>query len=73
MDKETINTLKTVCTAGCATEGYNGDCNDRLDQLVESGYLVIESEATPLGPGRSYAPSAKGRELFRELTGQGVA
>ena len=28
MDTETISTLKTVCTAGRAASGYNGDCNE---------------------------------------------
>ncbi len=42
MDDETINLLKTVCVAGGARSGFNGDSNARLEQLVEVGLLVVE-------------------------------
>ncbi len=67
MNTETIATLKTVCTAGRATAGYNGDCNDQLEQLVSSGLLSAESEATARGSQRRYTPTEKGRELVRQL------
>jgi hypothetical protein len=78
MDAETISTLKTVCTAGRASSGFNGDCNARLEQLVEDGFLVVVSVAKAKGPGFSvkssaYTPSEKGRELFRRLSQKGAA
>ncbi|HMD50992.1 MAG TPA: hypothetical protein VKG79_17890 [Bryobacteraceae bacterium] len=67
MNTETIATLKTVCTAGRASAGYNGDCNDQLEQLVENGLLDAAGEATSFGPQRCYTPTEKGRELVRQL------
>jgi hypothetical protein len=67
MNTETIATLKTVCTAGRASAGYNGDCNDQLEQLVDSGLLDAAGDATSFGPQRSYTPTEKGRELVRQL------
>lgn len=67
MDTETISTLKTVCTAGRAIAGYNGDCNDRLEQLVDSGLLDAKGVSSSFGPQRCYTPTAKGRELVRQL------
>jgi len=68
MDRETISTLKTVCTAGRAASGFNGDCNDRLEQLVDDGLLEAAGDSTSFGPQRSYTPTAKGRELVRQLS-----
>jgi hypothetical protein len=73
MDTETISTLKTVCTAGHASEGYNGDCNARLEQLVDNGLLDAADQPTTSGPNRHYTPTAKGKELFRQLTKAGAA
>lgn len=78
MDIETISTLKTVCTAGRASSGFNGDCNARLEQLVADGFLVVVNVAKTKGPGRSeksnaYKPSEKGKELFRQLSQKGAA
>jgi hypothetical protein len=73
MDTQTISTLKTVCTAGRASAGYNGDCNEQLEQLVDSGLLTAAGVATSFGPQRSYTPTAKGRELVRQLNEKGAA
>jgi hypothetical protein len=78
MDAETIATLKTVCTAGRASSGFNGDCNERLEQLVHDGFLVVVTFAKGKGPGIStrstaYKPSEKGQELFRQLSQKGAA
>jgi len=73
MDTETISTLKTVCTAGRAASGYNGDCNEQLEQLVDSGLLDAQGVSTSFGPQRCYTPTAKGRELLRQLSEKGAA
>ena len=67
MNTETIATLKTVCTAGRASAGFNGDCNDQLEQLVDNGLLDAAGETTSFGPQRCYTPTEKGRELLRQL------
>lgn len=73
MDAETISTLKTVCTAGRASSGFNGDCNARLEQLAEDGFLVVVNVAKGKGPRRAYKPTEKGKEMFRKLGVQGAA
>jgi len=73
MDAETISTLKTVCTAGRASSGYNGDCNERLEQLVQDGFLVVVSVAKAKGPRRAYSPTEKGKEAVRSFAAHGAA
>jgi hypothetical protein len=78
MDAETISTLKTVCTAGRASSGFNGDCNARLEQLAEDGFLVVVNVTRAKGPGVSesrsaYKPTEKGKEMFRKLGVKGAA
>jgi hypothetical protein len=73
MDAETISTLKTVCTAGQASSGYNGDSNARLEQLAKDGFLVVVNLAKTKGPRRAYQPTEKGREIVRKLKLSGVA
>jgi hypothetical protein len=73
MDAETIATLKTVCTAGRAAAGFNGDSNARLEQLAEAGLLVLESAPKAKGPRSAYKPTEKGQELFRRLSKEGAA
>jgi hypothetical protein len=73
MDSETISTLKTVCTAGQAASGYNGDCNDRLEQLVDSGLLDAKGVSTAFGPQRCYTPTAKGLDLVQQLKAKGAS
>jgi hypothetical protein len=73
MDADTIATLKTVCTAGSARSGFNGDCNARLEQLVEAGLLVLVNLPKAKSPRSAYQPTAKGEELFRQLSKQGAA
>jgi hypothetical protein len=70
MNAETISTLKTVCTAGRASAGFNGDCNDQLEQLVDIGLLDAAGDYSAFGPQRCYTPTEKGRELFRQLSGK---
>jgi hypothetical protein len=70
MDAETISTLKTVCTAGRASSGFNGDCNARLEQLVEDGFLVVVNVTMAKDPHSAYKPTEKGREMFRKLAVQ---
>ena len=67
MKPETISTLKTVCTAGRASAGFNGDLNAQLENLVDDGLLTAAGVSTAFGPQRCYTPTAKGRELVREL------
>ena len=73
MDAETISTLRTVCTAGRASSGFNGDCNARLEQLVEDGFLVVVNVAKAKGPRNAYKPTDKGKEMVRELAHKGAA
>jgi len=73
MDAETISTLKTVCTAGHASPGFNGDCNARLEQLAEEGFLVVVNVAKAKGPHSAYKPTEKGKEMFRTLSRKGAA
>jgi hypothetical protein len=73
MDAETVSTLKTVCTAGQASSGFNGDSNERLEQLAEDGFLVVVNVAKPKGPRRAYKPTEKGREVVRKLAAHGAA
>jgi hypothetical protein len=73
MDAETISTLKTVCTAGRASSGFNGDSNARLEQLAADGLLVVVNFAKPKGPRRAYQPTEKGREVVRKLAAHGAA
>ena len=73
MDAETISTLRTVCTAGRASSGFNGDCNARLEQLVEDGFLVAVNVPKAKGPLSAYKPTEKGKEMFRELSHKGAA
>jgi hypothetical protein len=73
VNNDTISTLKTVCTAGRASAGYNGDCNAQLEQLVDNGLLSAAGVSTSFGPQRCYTPTAKGRELVRQLNEKGAA
>jgi hypothetical protein len=67
MDTETISTLKTVCTAGGASPGFNGDSNARLEQLAEDGLLIRVNIPKPKGPRHAYKPTEKGKDLVRKL------
>lgn len=73
MDAETISTLKTVCTAGQAASGFNGDANDRLEQLAADGFLIAVNVTKPKGPRRAYKPTEKGKEAVRKLATHGAA
>jgi len=72
MDSETTSTLKTVCTAGCASEGFNGETNDRLSQLTDMGLLVV-AYAPGLLARRFYKPTEKGRALCEPPVEKNVA
>ena len=73
MDAETISTLKTVCTAGSAASGFNGDSNARLEQLEKEGFLVAVNVAKSKSPRSAYKPTEKGKELFRQLSRSATA
>ncbi len=65
IDDETMSMLQTVCAAGGARAGFNGDANARLEQLVEEGLLA---EANP--PNTKPGPIA--RRCFYRPTKKGV-
>ena len=77
MDNETLSLLKTVCAAGRARPGYDGDSNARLDKLVDEGLLaIVNSAASGTSsnlPRRHYQPTEQGRDMLRRLSEQGVA
>ncbi len=73
MDAESISTLRTVCTAGRASSGFNGESNERLEQLVADGFLVVVNAPKAKGPRRAYKPTDKAKELLHQLGRQGVA
>ena len=77
MDEDTLSLLKTVCAAGHAREGYNGNSNARLDQLVEEGLLDVvnasPSASKSKNPRRYYKPTERARTMLRKLKEKGVA
>ena len=63
MDIETMSLLQTVCAAGGARAGFNGESNARLEQLVEEGLLDVANNAH-----RSYyRPTKKGVTMVKTL------
>jgi hypothetical protein len=65
MDNEAMSLLQTVCAAGGARAGFNGDANARLEQLVKEGLLDV---ASPLNAHRSfYRPTKKGVTMVKNL------
>jgi len=65
MDTETMSLLQTVCAAGGARAGFNGESNARLEQLVDEGLLDV---ANPLNAHRSfYRPTKKGVTMVKTL------
>jgi hypothetical protein len=73
MDSETASTLQTVCAAGCAREGFNGEVNERLDQLTDLGLLVVAYAPSLLVGRRTYQPTEKGRAHCKPLVEKDVA
>ncbi len=73
MDAESISTLRTVCTAGRASSGFNGDVNARLEQLAAEGFLVVVNTPRTKAPRRAYKPTEKAKELLHQLAHQGAA
>lgn len=73
MDPETISTLKTICIAGHANSGFNGDCNAQLEELAKDGLIEAIDFPKRKGPGRSYKATDKGRELVRYLSARAGA
>ena len=67
MDSEIISTLKTVCTAGSAREGFNGESNDRLEKLADLGLLVVAYAPGLMARRRTYQPTTKGWEKFKQI------
>jgi hypothetical protein len=65
MDTETMSLLQTVCAAGGARAGFNGESNDRLEQLVQEGLLDLTS---PPNAHRSfYRPTKKGATMVQTM------
>lgn len=63
MDTETMSLLETVCAAGGARASFNGEANDRLEQLVKEGLLDVSDNAR-----RSfYKPTKKGATMVQSL------
>lgn len=76
MDDDTLSLLKTVCAAGRAREGYDGNANARLATLVEEGMLDVVNAAAPASskiPRRYYQPTEQGRAMLRRLGEKGAA
>jgi predicted ArsR family transcriptional regulator len=77
MDNETISTLQTVCAAGGARAGFNGDANARLEELVEAGLLAVANpsgtETGRAAPRTFYRPTKKGITLAKMAKAQGAA
>jgi hypothetical protein len=67
MDAETTSTFKTVCAAGSASEGFNGDSNERLEHLTDMGLLVVAYAPGLLAQRRKYKPSTEGLALYEQL------
>jgi hypothetical protein len=67
MDDETLSTLNTVCAAGRAGEGFNGNTNEQLRQLADLGLLVVAYAPGFLTERRVYTPTTKGWDLFKRL------
>ena len=63
MDSETMSVLQTVCAAGKASAGFNGDQNARLEQLVKDGLLDIANP--PNVRHLIYRPTKKGVSVAR--------
>jgi hypothetical protein len=73
MDTATLATLKTVCIAGRASEGFNAESNAQLKELADEGLLTEANENAKPARRRSYKPTQKGRELVRQIDKQGAA
>lgn len=67
MDRTLTETLKTVCSAGFAREGFNSEANKQLEELANVGLLVVEYAPRMLGNVKEYRPSEKGWALFKNL------
>ena len=65
MDNETMSLLQTVCAAGGARAGFNGDANDRLEQLVEEG--LLDASNAPNAARTFYRPTKKGVSMVQTL------
>lgn len=71
MDAETISTLQIVCTAGSASEGFNGESNEQLQKLTDVGLLVVAYAPSLLANRKTYKPTEKGWEVFKQLITKG--
>jgi hypothetical protein len=67
MDSEGASILKTVCAAGWATEGFNDESNERLDQLADLGLLVVAYAPGLLRQRRTYQPTEEGRAVCKDM------
>jgi len=71
VDEETISILKTVCAAGGARTGFNGDSNARLEQLAAAGLLAVatlpNTNPIPRTRQRFYRPTKSGVATVEKL------
>lgn len=68
MEHSLTEMLKTVCTAGFAREGFNGETNEQLKALANVGLLVVAYAPQMLAQHRrEYRPTEKGWTLFKQL------
>jgi hypothetical protein len=76
MDDDTQNLLKTVCVAGGVRPAFDGNSNERLDQLVRAGLLevvdILSEGPKRKGRRRYYRPTESGRALCRTLSVKGA-
>ena len=77
LDEESINLLRTICVAGSARPGFDGNSNARLEELNKAGLVdSLENPAhqpTKGKPQRLYRPTEMGRAMLRKLLDEGVA
>ncbi len=64
MDTETMSLLQTVCAAGGARASFNGEANDRLEQLVKEGLLDVTN---PNAHRSFYKPTKKGATMVQSM------
>jgi hypothetical protein len=69
MNNETKSLLKTVYVAHRVRSGFNGNCNARLEDLVEAGLMFASVDSAPkrIGPPRVYELTPQGEALAHKL------
>lgn len=69
MNDETKNLLKTVSVAYRVRAGFDGNCNARLEGLVNLGLMFVPFESAPtrIGPSQIYQLTPQGEALALKL------